>query len=35
MFEAEEYFTLEMLNDIFIAYIDNADWKLKAKWVAM
>ena len=35
MFEAEEYFTLEMLNEIFTAYINNADWKAKAKWVVM
>lgn len=35
MFEAEAYFTIEMLNDIFTAYINNADWKSKAKWTAM
>ena len=36
MFEAEAYFTFDMLIDIFEAYIDNnATWKSKAKWVEM
>jgi len=35
MFEAEAYFTFEMLTNIFITYIDNENWKEKAKWIAM
>ena len=35
MFEAEAYFTFEMLVDIFVTYIDKADWKAKAKWSEM
>ncbi len=36
MFEAEDYFTFEMLVDIFVAYIDNDNaWKSKAKWGEM
>jgi len=36
MFEAEAYFTFEMLVDIFAAYIDNDNaWKSKAKWLEM
>ena len=35
MFEAEEYFSFEMLKDIFTSYIDKSDWKVKAKWVEM
>lgn len=35
MFEAEAYFTIEMLLEIFKAYIDNGNWKEKATWVEM
>ena len=35
MFEAEAYFNMEMLVDIFKAYIDVENWKEKAKWVGM
>ncbi len=35
MFEAEEYFTLEKLVDIFVAYINQQDWKEMATWVEM
>jgi hypothetical protein len=35
MFEAEEYFTLEQLIDIFIAYINKQNWKEKASWNKM
>jgi hypothetical protein len=36
MFEAEAYFTFEMLTDIFQLYIDkNTTWKEKAKWQVM
>ena len=35
MFEAEAYFTMEMLIDIFTAYIDNGNWKDKANWISM
>jgi len=35
MFEAEEYFTLEKLVDIFIAYINQQDWKEMATWIEM
>ncbi len=35
MFEAEAYFTFDMLNDIFEAYIDSKEWKEKAVWVGM
>ena len=36
MFEAEAYFTFEMLLDIFVTYIDEDNaWKSKAKWLEM
>ena len=36
MFEAEAYFTVEMLTEIFVTYIDNDEtWKDKSKWVEM
>ena len=35
MFEAEEYFSLDKLEDIFIAYINQQDWKEMATWVEM
>lgn len=36
MFEAEAYFTFEMLTEIFNLYIDNNNsWKDKAKWLEM
>lgn len=35
MYEAEAYFTFEMLTSIFNAYINKEDWKSKAKWVEM
>lgn len=36
MFEAEEYFELKKMIDIFVAYIDKGDWKnMAGKWVAM
>jgi hypothetical protein len=35
MFEAEAYFTMEMLVDIFKAYIDGGKWKENAKWIEM
>ncbi|MFW5721332.1 MAG: hypothetical protein ACOCWW_03005, partial [Bacteroidota bacterium] len=35
MFEAEEYFTKEELVDIFIAYINQQDWKEMATWIEM
>jgi len=35
MFEAEEYFTFEKLVDIFIAYINQQDWKEMATWIEM
>ncbi len=36
MLEAENYFTFEMLIDIFVAYINKDDtWKSKAKWGEM
>ncbi|MGC9375061.1 MAG: hypothetical protein ACP5DQ_08490 [Bacteroidales bacterium] len=35
MFEAEEYFSLDKLEDIFIAYINQQDWKKMATWVEM
>lgn len=36
MFEAEQYFELEKMITIFIAYIEKGDWKKMAgKWVAM
>lgn len=35
MFEAEAYFTFDMLTDIFEAYFDNKEWKEKAVWVGM
>lgn len=35
MFEAEAYFTMDMLINIFTAYIDNGNWKEKAKWLEM
>ena len=35
MFEAEEYFSLDKLEDIFIAYINKQDWKEMATWVEM
>ncbi|MGM0504384.1 MAG: hypothetical protein ACQESQ_07165 [Bacteroidota bacterium] len=35
MFEAEEYFSLDKLEDIFIAYINQQDWKEMATWIEM
>lgn len=35
MFEAEAYFTIDMLTEIFELYIDNGNWKDKAKWIEM
>lgn len=35
MFEAEEYFTLEQLIDIFIAYVNKQNWKEQADWNKM
>lgn len=35
MYEAEAYFTFEMLTNIFEAYINKEDWKSKAKWIEM
>ena len=35
MFEAESYFTMDMLIDIFKAYIEAGNWKEKATWVEM
>ena len=35
MFEAEAYFTFDMLADIFEAYIDSKEWKEKAVWIGM
>jgi len=35
MFEAESYFTMEMLVDVFNAYIDNSNWKENTKWIKM
>jgi len=35
MFEAEEYFSLDKLEEIFIAYINQQDWKEIATWVEM
>jgi len=35
MFEAEEYFSLDKLEDIFIVYINQQDWKEMATWVEM
>ena len=35
MFEAEAYFTFDMLTDIFEAYIRSKNWKEKAVWVEM
>lgn len=36
MYEAEEYFNLENLIDIFITYIEKGNWKEKGgKWVEM
>ncbi len=35
MFEAEAYFTFDMLTEIFEMYIDSKDWKSKAKWISM
>jgi hypothetical protein len=35
MFEAEEYFSLDKLEEIFIAYINQQDWKKMATWVEM
>jgi hypothetical protein len=35
MFEAEAYFTFDMLTDIFKEYIESKEWKEKAVWVGM
>ncbi|MCK5171376.1 MAG: hypothetical protein KAQ75_15970, partial [Bacteroidales bacterium] len=36
MFEAEAFFTFEMLVDIFVTYIEKDEtWKSKAKWLEM
>jgi hypothetical protein len=35
MFEAEEYFSLDKLEEIFIAYINQQDWKKMTTWVEM
>jgi hypothetical protein len=35
MFEAEAYFTMKMVIDIFKAYIDGSKWKENAKWIEM
>ena len=35
MFEADDFFTFEQLVDIFIAYINEQNWKEKAKWNKM
>ncbi|MDD2278101.1 MAG: hypothetical protein PHD06_09050 [Bacteroidales bacterium] len=35
MFEAESYFTMEKLVEIFEAYLRSEDWKSMGKWAAM
>jgi hypothetical protein len=35
MFEAEEYFSLDKLEEIFIAYVNQQNWKKMATWVEM
>lgn len=35
MFEAESYFTIEMLIDIFEKYLNDDDWKGLDSWVSM
>lgn len=35
MFEAEEYFSFDQLVDIFIAYINNQNWKEMGNWIEM
>lgn len=35
MKEAEEYFNMDQLKEIFIVYLSNGNWKEKANWVDM